>query len=179
MAKTLSGIADDVIQPFYAFEALFDSQPLRIWTGTGNKTIGGETYIGTGALLSIEGLVEAADLSANNCTVTLSGIPTEVVYYAISEPYQGRVANVYLGLDGVAPIEVFGGYMDVMAIEDGGDSSTISVTIESRLVELERIKPFRYTSESHRSRYSSDTFFSYVSKIQDKKIAWGPQGSTV
>jgi hypothetical protein len=70
-------------------------------------------------------------------------------------------------------IEVFGGFMDTMDIEDSGDSSIITLTVESKLVQLERAKERRYTHESQHSRYSGDTFFSFVSDLQDKEVVWG------
>jgi len=175
MTKTIAGITDDVIQPYYALEAEFDGGTLRIWTGYGDLEINGDTYTGSGALLSIDGLMETGDLSANNATVSLSGVPSSLISAALTESYQGREARIYFGINGQDPIEVFGGFMDVMIIEETGTTSTISLTIESRLVELERLRPFRYTDESHQDRYPGDTMFSYVSSIQDKKIAWGPQ----
>ena len=176
MSKELTGITDDVIQPFYAFKAKFDSGALRIWSGLGNKVILGQNYVGSGTLLTISGLTETGDISATNCTVSLSGIPVEVISAAFNEPYQGREAQVFFGIQGLDPIEVFGGYMDVMTIEEDGQSANVSVTIESRLIELERIRPIRYTNESHKSRNPGDTFFRYVSSIQDQQVSWGPQG---
>ena len=164
-----------VIQPYYALKAEFDGGTLRIWTGYGDLEIDNRTYTGSGALMSIDGLMEVGDLSANNCTVSLSGVPASLISAALTESYQGREATIYFGINGQTPIEIFGGFMDVMTIEETGSTSTISLTIESRLVELERIRPFRYTDESHQDKYPGDTVFSYVSSIQDKKIAWGPQ----
>jgi len=63
--------------------------------------------------------------------------------------------------------------MDVMTITDSGESSTISLTIESRLVELERVRPFRYTDNSQKLRHPTDDFFSFVPALQDREIAWG------
>jgi hypothetical protein len=60
-----------------------------------------------------------------------------------------------------------------MVIEDSAESGTISVTVDSKLVELERASNRRYTSESHKARYPSDTFFDFVAKIQDKQIVFG------
>jgi len=63
--------------------------------------------------------------------------------------------------------------MDVMTIEDGGETSTISLTVESKLVRLEKASNRRYTEANHQSRYSTDTFFSYVSGLQSRDIVWG------
>ena len=171
--KTISGITDSEIQPFYAVELLFDSGAVRLWTGYDNKTVGGDTYLGTGNLLSIPNVEEVADMSAKSAEITLSGVATQLVSLALQEPYQGRNARILFGVEGQTPIEVFGGLMDVMTISDSGEASTISLTVESRLVELERIRPFRYTDNSQKLRHPTDDFFSFVPALQDREILWG------
>jgi hypothetical protein len=96
------------------------------------------------------------------------------VSLALQEPYQNRACRILFGVTNVADvIEVFGGFMDVMTIEDSGETSTISLTVESKLVQLERAKELRYTNESHRALFPSDTFFSFVADLQDKEVVWG------
>tara|TARA_R110001632_G_scaffold53915_1_gene132434 strand:+ start:471 stop:1028 length:558 start_codon:yes stop_codon:yes gene_type:complete len=173
-ASLLTALSQPEVLPFYAVEMNFDSAPLRFWTGYGDRTILSNSYTGTGNLLSISGLEEVNDLSAKRITLQLSGVPTELVSLALQEPYQRRSCKIYFGTtDTSTPIEVFSGLMDVMTIEDGGDSSTISLTVESKLVRLEKSSNWRYTEGSHQSRHNGDTFFSYVSDLQDRDIVWG------
>ena len=47
-ANLLTALLQDDIQPFFAVELLFDSDPIRLWTGYGDKTIEGDTYTGSG-----------------------------------------------------------------------------------------------------------------------------------
>jgi hypothetical protein len=153
---------------------LFDSGAVRLWTGYDNRTIAGQTYVGTGSLLNIQGLGEVADLSAKSITISLSGVAVSLVSLALQEPYQRRVCRVYFGEVSVSEtVEVFSGQLNVMSIEDSGDTSTISVLVDSKLVELERSSNRRYTSENQKSRHPNDTFFDYVSAIQDAEIVWG------
>lgn len=173
MSKTIPNITDTEIQPFYAVELSFDSGVIRLWTGYANKTIERNTYVGAGNLLSIPNLEEVADMSAKSAEVVLSGVSTDLVSLALQEPYQGRDARILFGIEGEDPIEVFGGLMDVMTIRDSGESSVISLTLENRLVELERVRPFRYTDQSHKLRYPNDDFFSFVPALQDKEVVWG------
>jgi len=173
-ASLLTALSQPEVLPFYAVEMVFDSAPVRFWTGYGDRTISGDTYIGTGSLLSITGLDEVNDLSAKSVTLQLSGVSSTLVSLALQEPYQRRVCKVYFGTtDTSTPIEVFSGLMDVMTIEDGGETSVISLKVESKLIRLEKASNWRYTSESQKSRYSSDTFFAYVSSLQDRDIVWG------
>lgn len=170
----LTALSQPEIQPYYAVEILFDSGAVRLWTGYGDRTIEGETYTGAGSLLGIEGVSEVADLSAKSITVTLSGAISSLVSLALQEPYQRRICKVYFGDISVSSVvEVFSGQLNTMQIEDSGETSSISVLVDSKLVELERASNRRYTSESQRSRYVNDTFFDYVSAIQDAEIIWG------
>jgi len=172
-ASLLTALSQPEVEPFYAVEMNFDTSPVRFWTGYGERTIRSDTYIGTGNLLSISGLEEVNDISAKRITLQLSGIDATLVSLALQEPYQRRECKVYFGTTDSTTIEVFSGLMDVMTIEDGGDTSTISLTVESKLVRLEKASNRRYTEANHQSRHPNDTFFSYVSGLQDRDVIWG------
>lgn len=176
-AEILTALAQPEVQPFYAIEFNFDTAPLYFWTGYGDREIGGNTYLGTGNLLTIGGLEEAADLSAKSVTITLNGISSDIVSLALSEPYQRRTCRILFGVQNVdAIVEVFSGVMNTMTIQDSGETSTIELLVESKLVELERAKIRRYTHESQQARYPNDSFFSYVTALQDKDVIWGRKG---
>lgn len=206
-ASLLAALAQPEVQPFYAVEMLFDSGAVRLWTGYGERTINGETYVGAGSLINIEGLAEVADLSAKAITISLSGVASELVSLALQEPYQRRRCRVYFGailyesnadwilFNGawsdvgvwvddafwedasfsveLIAVEVFSGSLNTMPIEDSGETSVITATVDSKLVETEKASNLRYTSETQKSRYAGDTFFDYVSAIQDADIVWG------
>lgn len=174
----LNALNVEVAQPFYAVEMLFDGGAVRLWTGYGDRTIDGQTYLGSGNLLAISDLEEAADLSAKGATVTLSGISSSIISMALQEPYQGRRARILLGdatLDTSTTnfLEVFSGYMDVMTISHSGDKANVQLSIESKLISLQRPNIRRYTSENHKLRNPTDTFFDWVTELQDKEVAWG------
>lgn len=186
-AAILTALTQPEVYPFYAVEMLFDQRsgtdldgnpidygPVRLWTGYGNKTIDGETYFGAGDLLAVSALEEVNDLSAKSASITLTGMPGEIVSLAIKEPYQRRSCRILFGVSNVDDfVEVFAGKMNQMPIEDSGDTSTITLIVESKMVELNRARVRRYTHESHQARHSGDTFFSFVADIQDKGIPWG------
>jgi len=173
-AALLTALSQPEVYPFYAVEMAFDSAPVRFWTGYGDRTINSNTYLGAGNLIGISGLEEVNDLSAKNIKLTLSAVPQSLVSLALQEPYQRRVCKVYFGTtDTDEPIEVFSGLMNTMSIEDGGDSSVITLTVESKLVRLDKASNWRYTEANHQSRHAGDTFFSYVADLQDKDILWG------
>lgn len=170
----LAAISSASSQPFLAVELLFDSGALRLWTGYGPRVIDSETYTGTGVLMRFDGLEEVSQLEARSATVTLSGIPNSIVSIALQEPYQGRTGRILFGDRSTSDVAVvFSGLIDVMPIRDGPEVSTIAVTIESKLVELERPRIRRYTQESQQALHAGDTFFSFVADLVDKEIPWG------
>ena len=172
-AAILTALGQKQVEPFYAIEIDLDSGPLRLWTGRGERTIESNVYTGGGAFIGIEGLEEVADLSAKNITLTLTGIDSSVVAKALTEPYQRRQVRVLWGVRNISDVvEVFAGSLNTMPIEDGPETSTIAVTVDSKLVELEKASNRRYTSESHKSRNPGDTFFDFVTKIQDKQVVF-------
>ena len=180
---TIGSSSNDVGTRFYATGAgsgtgfvypVFEVGPLYLWTGVGDRTIGSNTYLGTGQLLTLGGMEEVGDLSAKSMSLSLEGVDSAIISLALQEPYQRRKARVYMGEKSVSSVvQIFTGQMDQMSIQDSGETSTVNLVIESKLVELERARNWRYTNESHKSRYSDDNFFTYVQKIQDKSVAWG------
>ena len=60
-----------------------------------------------------------------------------------------------------------------MTITDSGDTSTIKVTVENRLIEFERSRQRRYTSEDQKIDYPNDKGLEFVAEIAEKEIVWG------
>ena len=176
-----TALAADVIQPFFAIDLLFDSpNETYIWNGVGTRTINSKAYTGLGELLQIEPIEETGDISAKGATISLSGIDNSsntLFQKALSTPYQGRKCKIYFGvMNGSTPSnieEVFSGYMDQMTIDEGPETTTITLSVENKLVALERPSANRYTSSYQKSQYPSDKGLDFISGLQTKKIVWG------
>ncbi len=172
----VNSLDDEVLKPFFAVELLFDGdQVLRLWTGYGTLDYQGNTWFGSGEMLAVESVEESTEISAKGASVSLSGIPQEVLSLALTEPYQGRKAKIYFGTlnGGISLSEIFSGYMDQMNIEEGPDSCTVQLTLENKLVDLERARVARFTSAYQKSIYPNDKGFDFVEDLQDKKLVWG------
>jgi hypothetical protein len=63
--------------------------------------------------------------------------------------------------------------MDVMTIEDAGATANINVTAESRLIDLDRSRARRFTSEDQKIDYPDDKGLEMVASLQDTVIIWG------
>ena len=76
---------DAVVYPFFAIELLFDGENvLRMWTGVGTLVYDSVEWFGTGNLLNISSVEETTEISAKGATITLSGVPSEVISLALS-----------------------------------------------------------------------------------------------
>ena len=171
---TIAAIADDVVYPFFAVEIMFDSEVLRMWTGQGTFNDGVNDWIGTGNLLDISSIEETSEMAVKGATLTLSGVPSEILSLALSEPYQGRVCNIYFGVRGENVFnQLFSGYMDQMNIDDGPETSSIELKVENRLIDLERARVARYTQYYQKSIYPNDNGLDFVEDLQTRKVPWG------
>lgn len=192
-------LEDDVVYPFFATELLFDDSPLRLWTGPGTLVYDGVSWTGTGNLLDVSSIEETSEIAVRGATLTLSGVPSEVISLALQEPYQGRVANIYFGMfsrgsltqesgsyllleDGSRIVlesqetgltQIFSGYMDEMNIDEGAETSTIELKVENKLIDLERARVRRFTSGYQKSVYPDDKGLDFVESLQDKDVVWG------
>lgn len=198
---TIKAISQDVVHPFFAVELKFDGdETLRMWTGQGTLVLDdGTQWVGTGNLLDISSIEETAEMAVKGATLTLSGVPSEILSLALSEPYQGRVCNIYFGTFSSGSLlketgnyillqdgsrinletgekgfnQLFSGYMDQMNIDDGGETSTIELKVENRLVDLERARVSRYTKFYQQSVYPDDEGLNFVEDLQTRKVPWG------
>ena len=202
-ADTISEINKATVFPFFAVELRFDgNQILRMWTGQGTLVLPDPAqWSGAGTLLGISRVEETSEMAVKGATLTLSSVPSSVLALALVEPYQGRVCKLYFGTftegailqedsayillqDGskigleaanrrTAFNEIFSGYMDQMNIEETGDTSTIELKVENKLIDLERARVARYTSGYQKSLYAGDLGLDFIEDLQDKPVSWG------
>ena len=174
----------DSLQPFLAVEITFDSGVSRVWGGYGILIIDGWQFVGTGALGGISTISESTENKATGISLNLSGIPNDALAAALRQKYQGKSCTIYMGaLSGNdtsgsrglvgSPIVLFRGKTDRMSINMGPDTSSISVTVENRMIDLERSRVRRYTTEDQKFYHPGDNGFKFVTSIQDKEVPWG------
>jgi len=199
--STIKAISQEVVRPFFAVELKFDGdETLRMWTGQGTLVLDdGTQWIGAGNLLDISSIEETAEMAVKGATITLSGVPSEDLSLALSEPYQGRVCNIYFGTFSTGSLlketgnyillqdgsrinvetgekgfnQLFSGYMDQMNIDDSAETSTIELKVENRLIDLERARVARYTQFYQKSVYPDDDGLNFVEDLQTRKVPWG------
>lgn len=178
-AGVLSAIAAGTVRPVLFYEGSFASGTVRLWTGLGTVSWNGQSWTGAGSLLGMSSIQETTEVRATGLTISLSGMPGSLISLALSQARQGADGLVYLGfLDSAGaiiadPSLAFSGRLDVPEIVDAGETCTISISYESRLIDLERPRERRYTSEDQRLDYPLDDGFNFVPGLQDALILWG------
>lgn len=184
MSRSLTSAVNTIFEsssvtPFLAINLAFDGGNFLAWTGYGNITFDSTTFVGAGDFLSVSPIKESSEVQANGIDITLSGVPSSLISSALNETYQGRTCKLYLGvLDSsnavvADPYVLFSGRMDLMNIDDSGEKANISVTAESRLIDLDRTRERRYTSEDQKIDFPNDQGLEFITDLQDKEIIWG------
>jgi hypothetical protein len=162
----------------------FDTGPVRITSapydvpydlnGDGDS----ELWLTTLGLGTVTGAEEGTETQSYGITCKLSGIPQEAVSLALQENPQGRQAYFWLAfLDAdhriiPSPVLIFAGRMDTMPIEIGS-TAELTLSVESRLADWDRVRGGRYTDAEQQRRSPGDRFFQFTAQAVDKELTWG------
>lgn len=181
----LTEIAKSGLKPVVFLQAQFVTGTVYLWSGLGTLSWNGQTWTGVGKLGSVSAVQETADNSATNLVISLSGIPSDLVADVITEARTGFPVTLWLGAmdDNFSliadPYQAFSGRMDVPTMDESGETSTISITVENILVDLNRKRMVWYTDQAQQAEFPGDKGFEYVPQLQDLSINWGVPGAPV
>ena len=100
----------------------------------------------------------------------------------LSDIRMGAPAQIYIGLmqNGSligTPYLAFSGQVDQPTVDIGVDTTSISIALENRLVNLARPTARRYTSADQRLMYPDDIGLNWVETLNDTAMRWGQSGS--
>lgn len=156
----------------------FDSGPFAAWTGLGDVSWGGVTYVGAGQLMSFSTAASAVASNLSGMTITLAGLDAETISIAETEPFQRRRVTVSLAVlnesKNVTWADVhFAALADTMQGTDDPKNPVLSMALEPRALDLQRARPFRYLPEDQKDRFEGDTFFDMVAAIQTSELTLG------
>lgn len=182
---TLTANADEAAKehyaPFIAVDFDFPSGHVRLWTGTGNIVLGGNTYLGMGELVRVSSAPERANLVVERKTYQLSGAQVDpaVVPEAEIDASFGRSVTEYLGflnpgtgLLAAEPEINFEGEISNIRRVDGREP-VIEVNADSRLALLDQVDGWRYTHEHQQEFYAGDNGFNQAANLDLKEVLWG------
>ena len=183
MTRTITAASDtaaraEVARPVLLGKLDFASGVVALNTGTTTISYGGDDYLGVGAFAGVDPVQEGTDVQPYGIKLTLSGVPTDLISVALGEDYQGRDVSLYLALldsdhQPIAdPVLLFLGRMDYMEVEVG-NTSIVTVTAESRLIDWDRARVRRFNNEDQIDRYPSDRGLEFVPQMVEKELIWG------
>jgi hypothetical protein len=183
-AATQTAIEADVVRPVILVDIELDSGTIRANSSDRNLVFGGNTYAGIGAFGGVSAIEESGELQGAGIRLTLTGIATAYVTAVLSESYQGRPVTIRQGFLNDAytliadPIVQFVGLIDQMALTLG-QTATITLSAEHKLVRWERPNVRRYTDADQQKLYPGDLGLQFISQVVEKEILWGRKESAV
>lgn len=167
-------------RPFLMARIETAGDPLTVWSGLGDLVFEGETYLGVGGLYGISDVEETTELAARGIKFSLSGVPLDMLSTALGQMRQGVPAELRLGLFMLTertvigtPTILFRGLTDVPEIDENPDSPVVSISAENRLIDLDRPRVRRYTTEDQKLTDATDKGFDYVPALQDTQVLFG------
>lgn len=182
-----NAIKSEVVRPIFAIELEISDGTLRFWGGYGSLTMtaGGssKTFTGTGDLLGFSTISENSTLQMSGLTITMTGIKSSIISSILSADYTNRNGTLYMGLFDLSRSVIadvytlFKGKMDVANISEGPKTSTVTLNIESRMVQFDLPLNRMYTLEDQQVDYPNDVGFEFIPDLQDKEIVWGKKSN--
>lgn len=177
-SQMIAQLQAGLIKPALFLELDFLDDTVYVWSGAWSIVWNGQTWQGMGWLGAISLVPETIQVTAQNITLSLSGIPAELMVDAISQVRQNGTATIWLGfLDSsnaivTDPAQIFQGHLDVPTLTDSGSTCTISITAENALVSLNTAPERRYTDCDQQLDFVQDQGFIEVTALQAKYLQW-------
>lgn len=138
------------------------------------------TWIGGGALLAVSDATSQIGDAGASLTVTLSAADAALVATARETDANGRNKiegvrlRLWVAIVGGDPLlrigdalQQFDGVAEAPVIDADPQQPTISVTAESRILRLNRRRPFRLDDAYQQEVFAGDTGFSLIPGLQD------------
>lgn len=174
-----TALSNSVIIPAILVMLSFRSGTKYIWSGSGNLSYNGQTYLGVGSLGSVELISEGIDVRADGTSIKLSGIDPSIQAECLLDIQLGSPAKIWFALlaNGLsiigAPYLLFNGTVDQPIITVAPAEVSIQLRLENNLINLQRASNRRYTSADQRIEHPNDCAFGWVELMNDIALRWG------
>ena len=183
-SDTIAEVQTDSVIPYFMALVETGNGDVAVWSGIGDivSSVSGSsiTYIGVGEFAMISPMKESQDLAARGINLSLSGIPSALLSILLGDVEQGRSVSVFMGFFNESTrttinneFELFNGIVDIPTVAESGDTATIAISAENRLIDLGKVRVRRYTQEDQARDDVTDLGFEFVPSLQDKEILFG------
>lgn len=175
----LAAMESGFIMPVFFAMLTFRTSTRYVWTGAGSISFNGQTYLGIGSLGQVGGVNEGVQVKAEGTSVTLSGIDPALLNECMTDIQLGAPATLWFGLMTNTrlligtPYKLFSGSIDKPTVSVGAATISITLNLESRLIDLSRPSNFRYTTADQHIAYPNDSAFTWVEILNDQALIWG------
>jgi hypothetical protein len=134
-------------------------------------------FTGVGQFGKISAIQEVSGVQAPAVSLVLSGVDPTTLADALGGINQGNLAQIYLGavVSGAvvaSPVLLYQGLTDQVTVDVGPETATITLSLESRLSDLQRPMPQKYTAQYQMQLWPNDVCLMAVEKIIDCQIFW-------
>jgi hypothetical protein len=159
--------------PFFMATLQFKTSIQKVWSGVGNLVIDSQTFVGVGSFAEIGTVTESTDVEAKGTYVKLSGIDPVLLGESLDDIQPGLQVLLWIGAMNTAgavvgnPYQLFGGIIDQPSIEIGDESISITLNLESKVIDFARASNRKYTSADQRAVYPHDSGFDYVEQLNN------------
>lgn len=182
-AAMLAALQATDLQPAVFVEASFANETVYVWSGAGPVSWNGEMWSGIGSLLGISVTEDGATVEARGIAITFSGIDPTLLAEALGEYQLGLPVSVYLGLYSSGsiiadPITSWAGRMDQPTIDVSGNTATIAINCENRLIEMNVATDRRLTLTDSNIDHPGDLGLMFTSGLQEQTLFWGHYPAT-
>ena len=161
------------------FSGEFDSGTLYLWNGYGDLSWASQTWLGNGWFRGLEGGEETTQVEASDMTVLLSGVSSSAISLVLGDQVQNAVGNLFIGFLNASgaviadPYLWWSGRYSHSEIAEAGDSTTLRLVYESRMIDLDRPREGRWNHDSQQDLFAGDLGFEYVVATANWHGQWG------
>jgi hypothetical protein len=175
-----------------------DGQVVRLWTGFGNITLGGQLYKGAGRLVSADGIEAALGTSVPNATFKMAAVDTDNVpsanaqqvsqIFSLALAEQSNITGALIQLS----VQVFGdGNLagewqpvdnpvgigawigdQLSFVRQGPTTWSITLSAVSFFASRSRPQGRFYTDRDQQLQYPGDKAAAFVATLVSKNITW-------
>jgi hypothetical protein len=166
--------------PIALVEMEFASTTVRIWSGYGDLSWSGYTWLGNGWFQRIEGAEETDQVEAIDLAVVISGVPSTIRSLVLGDQKQNASGKVYIGfLDSAGAVTAtylwWKGKYSHTELEVAGDGLQASLIYEAHLVAHQRPKELRMNKATQEIYFAGDLGFDYEKAAANFDGHWGGQ----
>ena len=154
------------------------STPVYLTDASFNIVYNSNTYLGNGALLSIDTTTETSDPSLNSIKLILEGASQTYISLVLSENLTGDTVTInrgYLNSSNALisdPFILWSGVAESYSITESNNESQVAISCASHWADFDKMNGRKTNNSSQQRFFSTDKGFEFASLITTN-IKWG------